>query len=58
MMLAHIGYGDKKAVLEKALDICTIAEQKFVVTTDKDGATSEEFTEYLIDTISKLEDKR
>ena len=54
MMLAHIGYGDKKELLDKALDICTITERKAVVTTFKEGASSEEFTDYLLETIERL----
>ncbi len=54
MMLAHIGYGDRKEKLERALDICTVTERKLVVTTDKDGASAAEFTDYLIDTIESL----
>ena len=38
MLMAHIGYADRKAVLDKALDISTITERKKVVTTDVDGA--------------------
>lgn len=47
-------YGDRTAKLEKALDICCNTEKKLVVTTDKDGATSEEFTTYLLDTFKAL----
>ncbi len=54
-LMAQIGYGDRAAKLEKALDICTLTEKKLVVTTDKDGATAEEFTTYLIDTIQNLD---
>ena len=54
MLVAHIGYGDRKQLLDRALDICTITERKLVVTTDKDGATAEEFTTYLVDTINGL----
>lgn len=54
-LMAHIGYGDRAAKLEKALDITTLTEKKLVVTTDKDGATAEEFTTYLIDTIQNLD---
>lgn len=54
MLMAHIGYGDRKEILDKALDICTITERKLVVTTDVDGATAAEFTDYLIDTINSL----
>jgi len=54
MLMAHIGYGDRKAVLDKALDICTVTERKVVVTTDVDGATAAEFTDYLLETIDAL----
>ena len=54
MLMAHIGYGDRKEILDKALDICTITEKKVVVTTDVDGATAAEFTDYLIDTINHM----
>ena len=54
MLMAHIGYGDQKEILDKALDICTITEKKLVVTTDVDGATAAEFTDYLIDTINRM----
>ena len=53
-LMAHIGYGDRSAKLEQALDICCNTEKKLVVTTDKDGATAEEFTTYLLDTIHSL----
>ena len=52
--MAHIGYGDRSAKLEKALDVCCNTEKKLVVTTDKDGATAEEFTSYILDTIHSL----
>lgn len=54
MMLAHIGYGDRKQKLDEALNICTVTERKKVVTTDSDGATSAEFTDYLIETLQKI----
>lgn len=54
MLMAHIGYADRKAVLDKALDICTITERKKVVTTDVDGASAAEFTDYLLETIDKI----
>lgn len=53
-LMAHIGYGDRNRKLEKALDICCNTEKKLVVTTDADGATSAEFTDYLLDTLRKL----
>jgi isocitrate dehydrogenase (NAD+) len=54
MLMAHIGYGDRKAVLDKALDICTVTERKKVVTTDVDGASAAEFTDYLLETVDSL----
>ena len=54
MLMAHIGNGDRKEILDKALDICTITEKKLVVTTDVDGASAAEFTDYLIDTINRM----
>ena len=54
MLMAHIGYAYRKAVLDKALDICTITERKKVVTTDVDGASAAEFTDYLLETIDKI----
>ena len=53
-LMAHIGYGDRTAKLEQALGICCNTEKKLVLTTDKDGATSEEFTTYLLDTLKTL----
>ena len=53
-MMAHIGYPEKKEKLWRALDICTREERKVVITTDKDGATAEEFTDYLLDTLKTL----
>ncbi|WP_415963474.1 isocitrate/isopropylmalate family dehydrogenase [Acidaminococcus fermentans] len=52
-MISHIGYSEKKEQLVKALDICTRTERKVVITTDKDGATAEEFTDYLLDTLQR-----
>jgi isocitrate dehydrogenase (NAD+) len=54
MMLAHIGYADRKEILDQALDICTLTEKKVVVTTFKEGASAAEFTDYLIDTIHQV----
>lgn len=54
MMLAHIGYADRKQILEQALDICTLTERKVVLTTFVEGASAAEYTDYLIETIGKL----
>ncbi len=53
-LMAHIGYGDRNKKLEAALDICCNTEKKLVVTTDVDGATAKEFTDYLLETLEKL----
>lgn len=39
--------------MDRDLDICTITERKCVITTDTDGATAEEFTDYLLETIER-----
>ena len=54
MLMAHIGYADRKQILDQALDICTITERRLVVTTDRDGASAAEFTDYLLETIDGL----
>ena len=54
MMLGHIGYVDRKETLEKAMDICTVQERKVVITTMPEDASTEQFTDYVIETIEKL----
>ena len=58
MMMAHIGYADRKQLLDKALDICTITERKLVVTRRKEDASAEEFTTYLLETIERLRNEQ
>ena len=58
MMMAHIGYADRKAILDEALDICTITEWRVVVTTMKEDASTKEFTDYLLETIDRLKEKK
>ena len=48
MLLRHIGYTDKAEKLENALTDCVENEKKVVITGHDDGATAEEFTDYLI----------
>lgn len=52
--MIHIGFGGRAAKLEQALDICTRTEKKLIITTDRDGATAEAFTDYLLETLEKL----
>lgn len=54
MLLSHIGKKAESDRLYKALDICTITEKKFVITGRDTGCTSEEFADYLMETMEKL----
>lgn len=54
MLLAYIGYTEKADKLYRALDICTISEKKVVTTGRATGATGTEFSDYLMETITKL----
>ena len=54
MLLSHIGYVEEAKKLERALDICMYEEKKLVITGRDTGATGEEFSEYVMETIQKL----
>ncbi len=54
MLLSHIGYTEEANKLEKALDICMYTEKKVVITGRSDGATSAEFSQYVMDTLAKM----
>jgi len=54
MLLSPIGYAVEAEKLYKALDICTVTEKKLVITGRDTGATGEEFTDYLLETIAGL----
>ena len=51
MLLAHIGYTEEAARLQRAMDICTQTEKKIKVTGRNDGATSEEFCDYIMENL-------
>ena len=51
MLLNHIGYNEQATKLEKALDKCMYEEKKVVITGRDTGATSKEFSQYLMETI-------
>lgn len=53
-MLAHMGYGAQNALLEKALDVCTMGETNMEVGPNEGQHSAAEFTEYLIETIQEL----
>ncbi|MBE5740206.1 MAG: isocitrate/isopropylmalate dehydrogenase family protein [Clostridiales bacterium] len=54
MLLSHIGLQDRADKLEKALDICSFEEKKYVITGRDTGATCDEFGEYVMSTLQKL----
>lgn len=54
MLLSHIGYQDKAAALEKALDKCMFEEKKLTITGRDTGCTCEEFGNYVMDTITEM----
>jgi len=54
MLLNHIGFGSKSALLDKAMEICSVTEKKLVVTGRDTGATNQEFADYVMDTIKNL----
>ena len=53
MLVKHIGYGERAGRLEMALEICGQFEKKLVVTGRPGGATGEEFSNYLMETLSR-----
>ena len=54
MLLSHIGFTEKSAMLEKALDICMFTEKKYTVTARDTGCTCAAFGEYVMETLSSL----
>lgn len=51
MLLSHIGYQEKAQRLYKALDICTVTEKRLVMTGRSNGATGEEFADYIMENL-------
>jgi isocitrate dehydrogenase (NAD+) len=51
MMLRHIGFIDKARMMEMALDICGQFERRIKITGRPDGATGEEYANYVMETI-------
>jgi isocitrate dehydrogenase (NAD+) len=52
MLLNHIGYVDKATKLEMALDVCCQYEKRIRMTGRADGATGEQFSKYLMETLA------
>lgn len=54
MLLSHIGFQAQAEKLFSAIEICTETEKKLIITGREDGASSQEFADYILDTISKM----
>lgn len=54
MLLSHIGCQSEADLLENALDICTITEKKIAITGGPEGATGDQLSAYILETIQKL----
>ncbi len=53
MMMDHIGEAEKARKLDMALDVCVQFEKKLVMTGRDNGATGNEFAQYVMDTIQR-----
>ena len=53
MLLRHIGFVEKAEKLGKAIHFCTEIDKKKVVTGFEDGATCQEFSDYLMAELTK-----
>ena len=51
MMLDHIGFSELGARLHSAIDVCGMYERRVTVTGRSDGATSDEFGDYVMATV-------
>ncbi len=54
LLLSHIGRQTLADRLEKALDQCMFEEQKLKITGRKDGASCQEFGDYVMETLTKI----
>jgi isocitrate dehydrogenase (NAD+) len=52
MMLNHLGYADRGARLEMALDVCGNLEKRLVITGRNTGAKGSEFADYIMETLA------
>ncbi|MBU4267096.1 MAG: isocitrate/isopropylmalate family dehydrogenase [Candidatus Altiarchaeales archaeon] len=51
MLLNHIGYNEESKRLDMALEICSQYERKIKLTGRSDGATGEEYAQYIMDRV-------
>ena len=54
MLLEHIGEIELANKLDRALDICMFENKKYVLTGRDTGATAQQFTDYVLETIAAL----
>ncbi len=54
MLLSHIGLQERADKLERALDICSFEEKKYVITGRDTGATCQQFGDYVMETLRSL----
>lgn len=54
LLLQHIGRAEESRRLERALDICMFEEKKLAITGRDGGATTAEFSAYVMETVAKL----
>lgn len=54
MALNHMGYHKEADLFERALDKCMFQEKKLTITGRDDGATCDEFAQYVMDTVVEL----
>lgn len=54
MLLSHIGLQDRADKLDRALDICSFEEKKYVITGRDTGATCQQFGDYVMETLTSL----
>ena len=57
MLFTHIGYAEEGRLLSDALDICGYTERRLKVTSFTDGASTKEYTDYVLETVSRLKTK-
>ena len=53
LLLSHTGRVDKAARLERALDRCMYEEKKYTITGRENGATCEQFADYVMEVLSE-----
>lgn len=55
MMLNHLGFVEKAAKLDKALEVCSQFEKKMVVTGRDTGVSGREFCDYILETMQSAD---